>query len=300
MPKRVGNATSDHRLADWYHRSGFARSCETMEFRAKGNVEMSNITRSEVHGTFCATEEVRIINSCGSGSFRRDIGYGWEEGHLNGSTTFVLPANAGFSLHIDYEHRNRSISLRPTLLETQMHVPAERIVAALERLSNHYFTKDCLNNLIREIWHNGAEETGWLGELFCDSASLALVAYLLREELRFDPQVKRGGLAPHQMRLLIEFMASRLSDKLRISELANLAGLSEYHFIRAFRRETGVTPYQYVLRMRVNRASELLRQHPLKSIDEIALLCGFASASALSLQFRRLTGMSPRSYRDRL
>ena len=82
--------------------------------------------------------------------------------------------------------------------------------------------------------------------------------------------------------------------KLRISELAGIAGLSEYHFIRAFQRETGVTPYQYVLRMRVNKASELLRQQPYISIDEIALLCGFGSASALAQQFRRLMGMSPR------
>src|SRR5262249_35648728 len=151
------------------------------------------------------------------------------------------------------------------------------LVVAFERLSDQICAKDSISDLMREIWHNSAEETGWLGELFCDSASLTFVTHLLSEELRFDPQVKRGGLAPHQMRLLIEFMSSRLSDKVKISELANLAGLSEYHFIRAFRRETGVTPYRYVLRMRVNRASELLRQHPRKSIDEIARLCGFGS-----------------------
>ncbi|MEK1889970.1 MAG: helix-turn-helix domain-containing protein [Phyllobacterium sp.] len=300
MPRNVRDATDDHRLARWYRKSGFARFCDTMEFRAKGRVELCSINRRTVHGTFSGMDAIRIINSSGTGRFRRNIGYGWEEGSLQGSTTFVLPANAGFSLHLDYEHRNRSISLHPTLLETRIHVPAERIVAAFERISNSYFTKHCVNSLVNEIWHNSAMDTGWLGELFCDSASLALVAYLLSEELRFDQQIRRGGLAPHQMRMLIDFMSSRLSNKVKIAELAGIAGLSEYHFIRAFRRQTGVTPYQYILRMRINRATELLRQHPNKGIEEIALLCGFCSASTLGLQFKRVIGISPRSYRDRL
>ena len=298
MPKKILKATPDHRLADWYEKSGLARFCETVEFRAKGTVEMSDVSNKRLHGTVPAATGILIVNSRGFGHYRRNLGYGWEEGRQNGTVTLVLPANCDWD--VAFEHHTRSLSLDPAQLETQMHVRAERLAAAFERLSNHCFTKNFVNSLMKEMWHNSAEETGWLGELFCDSASLALVAYLLREELRSDQQAKRGGLAPHQMRMLIEFMSSRLSNKLRISELAGIAGLSEYHFIRAFQRETGITPYQYVLRMRVNKASELLRQQPYISIDEIALLCGFGSASALAQQFRRLMGMSPRAYRDRL
>jgi AraC-like DNA-binding protein len=302
MSKKSGNTTSDHRLADWYEESGLARFTDTLEFRAKGSIEMSHTHRKEMFGTFCSIDTIRIVSCSGVGRYWIDVGYGrhQREVHSNAPYTLVLPANAEVTVHVPYQHSNRSLSLHPAVLEAHMHVPAERIVAAFERLSDHCFAESCLSNLTSEIWHNGAEETGWLGEFFCDNASLALVAYLLREELRFDQQVKKGGLSPRPMRMLIEFMASRLSDKLRISELAGIAGLSEYHFIRAFRRETGETPYQYVLRMRINRASELLRQHPYKSVNEIALLCGFGSASTLALQFRRQTGMSPRSYRNRL
>ena len=300
MSAKKNRTAPGHRLAHWFQMSGIARFSETTEFRAKGSVELSQACRKDLHGTFCAMETIRIVNTFGSGPFRHKLSCGWQDGQLNTCPTLILPANAEIDVHTAHEHRTLSLSIDPTMLEAQIHLPAERLVVAFERLSDQICAKDSISNLIREIWHNSANETGWLGELFCDSASLALVAYLLREELRFDPQVKRGGLPPHQMRLLIEFMSSRLSDKLRISELASITGLSEYHFIRAFRRETGVTPYQYVLRMRINRASELLRQRPYKCIDEIALLCGFCSGSNLSLQFRRMTGMSPRLYRRRL
>jgi AraC-like DNA-binding protein len=302
MPKKVRNATSENRLADWYDRSGLARFSDNMEFRAKGSIEISHIRRTELFGTFCATDTVRIVSGCGSGTLQLDMGYGKHQHQVRNDAplTLILPADAEVTIHAPYEHWNRSLSIHPAVLEANMHIPAERIMASFERLSSDIVTKDCISNLIREIWHNSASETEWLGELFCDSASLTLVAYLLREELRFEQQIKKGGLAPHQMRMLIEFIASRLGDKLRISELASIVGLSEYHFIRAFRRETGATPYQYILRMRVNKASELLRQNPYKCLDEIALLCGFGSAAALALQFRRLAGMSPRLYRARL
>lgn len=296
----IHKTRKDHRLAHWFRRSGIAQFSQTMEFRARGMVELSRARRKELHGTFSPMETIRIVNSYGSGHFRYRLSGGWQEGQLNSSPTLILPAKAEINVHTAHEHCTLSLSIDPALLEQQIHIPVERIAEAFERLSDQICINDSIGDFLGEIWHNSATSTGWLGELFCDSASLALAAHLLREELRYDQQIKRGGLAPHQMKVLIELMSSRLGEKLMISELASITGLSEYHFIRSFRRETGKTPYQYILHMRVNRASELVRRHPTKSLDEIALLCGFGSASAMGLQFRRFIGMSPRSFRDRL
>ena len=303
MPKRTPNSTAKcDRLADWFEKSGLARFTDTMEFRAKGSIEISFARRKELVGSFCAMDTIRIVNGNGSGALGLDMGYGRHEHQVHINTTFALflPATAEVTVHVPFEHSNRSLSMEPAMLEAQMHVPAERIAAAFEHLSTDICTNHCINSLVNEIWHNSTEETGWLGELFCDSASIALVANLLNEELRFDQQIKRGGLAPHHMKMLIEFMSSSLGDKVSVSELAAITGLSEYHFIRAFRRQTGVTPYQYILRMRINRAAELLRQHSSQSIEEIAYLCGFCSASTLALHFKRVMGITPRSYRDRV
>jgi AraC-like DNA-binding protein len=298
MPTKARNAAADHSLAQWYERSGIALFTETVEFRAKGNVELAYARRNELEGTFCAMDTIRIVSGVGTGTLRLNVGYGWREHQCNSPTTLILPANAEMNVQVPYRHSKWSLSLAPAVLEAQMHIPVERIVAAFERLSAQVFTNDCFRSLTKEIWRNSARETGCLGELFCDSASLALVTYLLNEELDFDQQIKRGGIAPHRMRMLIEFMSSRLGDKIRVAEMARLCGLSDYHFIRAFKRETGLTPYQYVLRMRINQASRLLTQHRNKGIEEIALMSGFGSPSTFGSQFRRLLGTSPQSYRD--
>ncbi|MCP1846106.1 hypothetical protein ACVIHI_009115 [Bradyrhizobium sp. USDA 4524] len=57
--------TANHRLADWYEKSGIARFTERMERRAKGYIEMSRIHRNELFGTFCAMDTIRIVSSSG-------------------------------------------------------------------------------------------------------------------------------------------------------------------------------------------------------------------------------------------
>lgn len=77
---------------------------------------------------------------------------------------------------------------------------------------------------------------------------------------------------------------------------ARLAGLHRTHFIRAFSRQTGVTPVRYRRRERVRAASALLLQSP-DSLTRIAHDCGFSDQSHLTHVFREETGMSPRRYR---
>jgi AraC-like DNA-binding protein len=78
--------------------------------------------------------------------------------------------------------------------------------------------------------------------------------------------------------------------------LAGEASLSTYHFLRTFQRVTGVTPHQYVLRMRLRRAAVRLATEPAKVID-IALESGFADLSNFNRTFRTEFGVTPRAYR---
>jgi AraC family transcriptional regulator len=83
----------------------------------------------------------------------------------------------------------------------------------------------------------------------------------------------------------------------RLAELAAIAKLSPYHFLRCFERLTGATPRQYVLRTRLRNAAFRLKQDSA-SIIEIALACGFGDVSNFNHAFRAEFGKSPRLYRD--
>jgi AraC family transcriptional regulator len=109
----------------------------------------------------------------------------------------------------------------------------------------------------------------------------------------------KGGLAPHQRRQLVEFIENRLSEAISLGQLAGLCALSEYHFARMFRTSFGLPPHQYVLARRLSRARELLRGTALP-LGEIALACGFASASHFANRFRQVLGGTPGEYRQAL
>jgi AraC family transcriptional regulator len=87
-------------------------------------------------------------------------------------------------------------------------------------------------------------------------------------------------------------------DALSLRSLAREARLSPYHFLRTFERITGVTPHQYVLRVRLRRAATALATEPGKVVD-VALESGFGDLSNFNRAFRAEFGVSPRAYRRR-
>ncbi len=112
-----------------------------------------------------------------------------------------------------------------------------------------------------------------------------LHARLLPEE---RPQPGR----PLDLRTLDRFIDRHLASHLTVADLAQEACLSEAHFSERFRRQTGLPPYQYLLRKRLEAAHRLLVSSRLP-LSEVAALTGFANQSALSHAFRRRYGHPP-------
>ncbi len=99
-----------------------------------------------------------------------------------------------------------------------------------------------------------------------------------------------------QLLQVIDYINDYLAEEIKLSDLAELLGMSQFHFSHLFKQSMGVPPHQYVIQQRVERAKQFLKQTEL-SIAEIAFLCGFNSHSHLSKWFRQLTGMTPKAYR---
>jgi AraC family transcriptional regulator len=108
-----------------------------------------------------------------------------------------------------------------------------------------------------------------------------------------------GGLAPTQRRRLREFIDAHLAEPLSLGQLAALCALSEYHFARMFQLSFGLPPHRYVLAQRLRRGQQLL-QHGHLPLSEVALACGFASASHFNNRFRQAFGTTPGQYRAAL
>jgi AraC-like DNA-binding protein len=96
----------------------------------------------------------------------------------------------------------------------------------------------------------------------------------------------------------IERIETGYAEALSVDDLARAAGMSRYHFSRAFRARTGSSPYRYLVRTRVRRAAELLRRGR-RSVTEAALEVGFADLGRFSKAFQRELGVMPSDYRAR-
>jgi AraC family transcriptional regulator len=102
--------------------------------------------------------------------------------------------------------------------------------------------------------------------------------------------------ADARVQQVLAYMHARLDQPLTVAELAGVALLSQYHFLRVFKRATGDTPHHYLVRLRVEEAKRLL--HEGITVTEAARRCGFSSPAHLSAAFMRETGVRPSHYRD--
>jgi AraC family transcriptional regulator len=132
------------------------------------------------------------------------------------------------------------------------------------------------------------------GRLYAESLATLLAVQLLRHQSTAGlPAPRRGArLSAAMLGRAGEYVEEHLAEDLSLAALAGAVGLSPYHFARLFRESTGLSPHQYVIRRRVERARLLLATTD-RSLTSIAHDVGFASGSHLATHVRRLLGVSP-------
>jgi len=151
-----------------------------------------------------------------------------------------------------------------------------------------------LEGIARELHHPHSDE-----DSFGDLATELFAVQLQRAHgLAGTPlSARRGGLPPFVLRRVREYVGAHLASRLRLPRLAALAGLSAFHFARAFKVSTGLSPHAYVLHHRILEAKRLLSFTTL-SIADIARRTGFNSSGQFSSRFRAATGTTPSTFRD--
>ncbi len=112
---------------------------------------------------------------------------------------------------------------------------------------------------------------------------------------------RRGGIASPALQRIRDLVQARLDEPMpaspTLNELAQAAGVSKHHFIKAFRETVGETPYAWVMRQRIERARALLTQ-PSETVGDVAFQTGFSSAAHFVAAFRQRLGVTPGVFKE--
>lgn len=140
------------------------------------------------------------------------------------------------------------------------------------------------------------------GALLVDSLAQSLSICLIRD-YHLHPAPARDacpghGLTPAQQRRALDFIEAHLAVDFDLADLARTAGVSAYHFIRCFKSSFGVSPYQFVMKKRLDHVVALLRTTHLP-LAEIALSCGFSDQAHMTRTLKKSMGLTPGVIRKR-
>ncbi len=126
----------------------------------------------------------------------------------------------------------------------------------------------------------------------------AMIHSMLMKLLSLSGAANDGATENPVVDRAISYIQSHLANKLSVEEIAASAGYSASYFSHLFAQETGMSPYQFVMKSRVEQSQQLLKTTRM-AVQEIAFQCGFNSAANFCYTFRRMTGVSPHEYRKR-
>lgn len=175
---------------------------------------------------------------------------------------------------------------------------SEALLSGGVEIAERYTRADRVISSIGMALLGELDSEGLSGRLYAESLGNVLAVHLLRHYAisTSRPVTFTGGLSATKLRQVTEFIADNYSKDLKLNELAHVAGMSSFHFVREFKRTTGTTPHQYLIKFRIERAKALLAKNELP-LTEVGLRSGFSHQSHFTRLFRRITGTTPHSYR---
>jgi len=222
----------------------------------------------------------------------RTVGASAVAGHLS-----LLPPDARTRWEFDQPGDVALVSLDGRLFSRALEEGAGRDPGSVE-IEPKFVIRDIVLERIAHRLLKEISEPGAASRLVTEELGQELAAHLIFAHSNVGPQ--RAGrsytMAPYRLKRAEEFILSNLEGDLSLSDIAAAAGMSLYHFAKAFKQATGCTPHRYLTAQRLLRARALLHDGSL-SIGEIARSVGLTH-SHFTVVFTRQLGMTPTKFRD--
>jgi AraC-like DNA-binding protein len=147
--------------------------------------------------------------------------------------------------------------------------------------------------------HRLAGDMLWSDRLLADEVAAAVAAHVMRALSHADGAAHAVRRADRDRVVeSVEFLRQCSDDDVDLQTLADAAGLSRYHYLRTFRAVLGMTPHQFLIRLRLDQAMQWLRESA-RPVTDIAYACGFGDLSNFVKTFSRHVGCPPQQFRRR-
>jgi len=109
--------------------------------------------------------------------------------------------------------------------------------------------------------------------------------------------VKRKSVGRKEIALAKEYIEQNYKESFDLEKIANAASLSQYHFSRLFKKNTGMTPHDYYIRVRIDKLKQMLLDENL-TVEQAFESCGMQYHGHYAMVFKKLTGLSPTEYKN--
>ncbi|MEM7590219.1 MAG: AraC family transcriptional regulator [Cyanobacteria bacterium P01_A01_bin.83] len=225
----------------------------------------------------------------------REIGGRVKQEKIIAGSCVIIPANTPQYAEWNKESGAITISIEPTMFAQTIHEVVDPDTIELLPL---FATPDPLlyqiANALKTALFNNSDRSRLYAETLVNSLILHLLEHYCTTHTNLRESIS-GRLPQYKLRQVIDYINAYLERDLSLKELSNLLQMSPHYFSQLFKQTTGITPHQYVIRCRVERAKDLIRQGYL-SLAEIATQVGFTDQSHLHRHFKRFVGVTPKTY----
>lgn len=219
----------------------------------------------------------------------------WHDEHYTKGDIVLFPAGELFPR----VKTDREVPLIDLFLPPDILVTAIGKTVAQTRLRSQLKLQDPLIQQMALALKAELATAGEDSKLYADSMATALGAHLLQRYGIKNSIVKeyQGGLAPHQLKIVLEYIQEHLDRTLSLDLLASLINISPHYFANLFKQSTSIPPHKYITQCRLEKAKTLLHHRDLP----IAFICqevGFKNQSHFTRVFRQQFHITPKAYRD--
>jgi AraC-like DNA-binding protein len=161
-----------------------------------------------------------------------------------------------------------------------------------DRIGQHFNVNDAFLSRVVTDLYEGLQATP-LEKTYAHSMAVVCATHLATSYSNNDKKVfaLKGRLSSHQLMAVIDFVRASINRSISLDEMASCSHLSIFHFSRLFKHTVGISPYKFVLQMKIDFAADLIRKK--QPVGDIAYSLGFTDSAHFCNAFKRYTGHSP-------
>jgi len=239
-------------------------------------LQVADYVPTETHGVF----------NLGDGAFKE---------MMYGGYMLLAPPSTSCNYEVAKDFSLLAVSIPSSVVNTLLHDASLAGAGPFESLHRSGFQNPFLSSYVRRLWST-TEQPGPLKRLMLEGALTTIVASLLQLAGQSKAENRPPRLSKSQVQKVLSHLETHLDETVSVKTLANLIGLSEFYFTRAFKASLGSSPYRFLLNRRLEVAKHLLLTTKMP-LAEVALAVGFSSQAHFSSTFKRLQGVTPGAVR---